>query len=288
MNDSEKRKPSGFRRILKFLLITALIIVLPYVLLLGAFWIGGMWQSHIAETVIDVKASEYIRENYPENDFVVDNAFHVFKDNCYRVKVRSSSSRDTYFELDYDDQTHELRQDSYESAVLGGYNTCQRIISEYDTLVRNALEPMPNLHRMNIDFCRYSESGSPTMSFSPTGLDRSTLVQDRDYDVAVMANDYGYLELEFHDSEENIHILQALKLLTEADRILRERGVGYYVLELTLSNGTDSDNRSRFHIYGITKEDLTCADPLARLQEKWNQQEALRQERKAQQNKADP
>lgn len=287
MRNSTKTKLSVFKIILISLLVAILVVGLPYAVILGVAWITDMRHARIAEEIIDVNASEYIEQKYPDNDFDVDKSFHVFKDNCYRVKIRSRSSQDTYFELDYDDQTYALVRDSYESAVLEGRNTYARIVDEYDTLIRDAMDSMPGVSRIWVSFCQYSENTSPGLRFSPDGLDNNTLVPDQVYNVAAMGNEYGYIEAAFLDSEENINIQRALVILTEIDRVLTENGVGYYVMEITIANGAYPDNTSEFVLYGITKEDLSCEDPLARLQEKWDAQEAKRQALKEQWNKAD-
>lgn len=210
----------------------------------------------------------------------MNRSFHVFKDNCFTVKVQSRSSIDTYFELDYDDHSYALLRDSYQSGVLEGRNTYARITNEYDALIRDATASMFGISRIEAGFRQHSENTSYRMYSSPDGLDIKTLVLDGAYDAAKMGNRYGYIVAEFLDSDENIHIRRALEILTEIDRILSEEGVGYCVMEITVVSETHPDSTRKFFIYGVTKEDLSCEDPLARLQEKWDAQEAERQARK--------
>jgi hypothetical protein len=49
---------------------------------------------------------------------------------------------------------------------------------------------------------------------------------------------------------------------------------------------TTEGETEAFEIYGITQEDLLCEDPLARLQQMWQEQEAQRQGVKAQWDKS--
>ena len=53
--------------------------------------------------------------------------------------------------------------------------------------------------------------------------------------------------------------------------------MGYYVLDVTIANGAYPDNTVEFHIFDVTKQDLSCDAPLLRLQELWDAQEANRQ-----------
>ncbi len=91
------------KQILKGLLIVVLIqLVLAAVglgLIYGWAWYHDRQDERTAREVIDPKAAAYLAEQYPGNDFEVGKAYHVFIDNCFRVKVRSQSSRDTHFWL---------------------------------------------------------------------------------------------------------------------------------------------------------------------------------------------
>ena len=99
------------------ILIVAAAFLVP-ALLIGAVWLRalGIDRRHetVAEKDIDPRAAQYIAQTYPGNDFEVSDAFHVFKDNCYRVRVTSASSRDTRFYVDFDDE-------SFQQAVVNSY-----------------------------------------------------------------------------------------------------------------------------------------------------------------------
>ena len=267
------------------IMIVAAVFLVPALLIAAVYLsILGIDRHHetIAETVIDPRAAQYIAQTYPGNDFEVSDAFHVFKDNCYRVRVTSASSRDTRFYVDFDDESFQLEYDSYERNVLSGGNTFNRIQEAYNGLITQTLQGLPGVHICRGEFCRYSETAGGTLYLSPNGLDGSTLELDRKYDVAAMGWNYGYITLTVLEEEGNINLEHAAEVLAELDRILTEAGVGYYAVDFTLASGAYPENHVEFHIYDVTWEDLNRGDSLARLKKIWDAQEAKRQELKAQ------
>ena len=267
----------AFKLVAEIIVKILLVIAIPATLILGAAWVIDLRYERIAEARIDAIASEYISLQYPGNDFNISKARHDFLDNCYRVHIQSRSSQDTRFYVDIDDQDYSVTDDTYETFVLSGANTRNRIAEDYDTLVKDALSSMPGCFNVSAGFCRYAEEfTSKDFSFSPNGLNSSDLLLDGKYDAALMGESYGSVTVQFMVPEEHVHIQEALETLLETDRILTEKGIGYYVMKVTIANGIYPENTVELNIYGITKEDLTCDDPLGRLQEIWEEQEARR------------
>lgn len=266
-----------------FLTVVVLILLTSCLLLAGILcwaWLHDLKHSDIAQDIIDPKAAEYISQTYPDNDYVLSKAYYIFKDNCYRVKVHSPSSQDTYFSLYYDYKTYELIQDSYESSVLDGFNTRNRLVNAYDQLVDDCLASATCLSRVSSDFCKYSENISHGGYFSPNGLDSQTLVVDQAYNVAELGAAYGFLEVTAVLPKEEVNIRSALTILTEIDHLLAESSIGYSIIEITIVDAEYPDTTAKFHLYDVHPEDLDRENPLAYLQELWNAQETQRQERK--------
>lgn len=270
------KKP--FLRVLFCIGAVILSIALTIGSFLGVLWgwdaIDNLHEKHIAKTVIDPKAEAYIAAQYPDNDFIVEGAYHAWYDNVYRVKVHSRSSPDTYFRLTYDSYTYELEQDSYESQVVRKWNTWDRIVKEYQELAEESLAEVRCLHNLTGDFISYSEKASLSSYSTPDGLDESTLILDHDYDVAAMGADYGYLIITVLEDEENVNIEGALEILTQIDKELTQDGVGYSFINLTLQCGEYPFIKKELRIFHITPEDLHCDDPLERLEQLWNEQES--------------
>lgn len=268
----------------RMILLVFLAAVLFVALLVGALfawtWATEQRYEAVIHDVIDPQAAAYIAQTYPGNDFIVESAYYAFKDNSYVVSVRSQSSEDTRFSIRYDYQTYEFLSDSYVSNVTGGTNTRARLLETYQQRVTDALQTLPGLRSTFVDFCRFSQQESVGLHFTPAGLDSATLTVDQPYD-ETLGSRYGYLELNILTDAQSCNLQTATELLLEADRLLTESGVGYYVLEINLEDAPWPDTTTEFTLYSVRSEDLHCPDPLARLQQMWNEQEARRQEIKA-------
>lgn len=269
------------RNIVIALVIAGIILYAPLLIyggLLGLAWLTDLTSSHVANEIIDPKAEAYISQAYPDNDFILDDAYYVFKDNCYRVNVRSRSSQDTHFSLDFDYQSYELVYDGYEISALGGANTRGRVESDYARLIDDCFSNVTSSYHVKSEFCVYSENTSVTGYFSPNGLDSKTLILDKDYDAAELGSAYGYLTLTAVLPKEEVNIHSSLDILKEVDQLLTERNIGYYLIEITIEDAAYPNTTTEFSLYGVHPEDLHREDALAYLQELWNTQEAHRQE----------
>ena len=255
--------------------------ILYFVLLVNLYGID-LYTNWTVENVVRPKAEKYIAQTYPEKDFQIVDSYHVLLDDYYVVEIQSPSSRDTHFAITYDGLIPELSYDHYESSVLSGSTIRGRLIEEYDALIQQTLGDYPGMDILNADFCVHTDHYGSSSYFSPEGLDPATLELDREYDVAAMGWDYGTLDIRLVADENAINLDGTYDTLIELDRILTEAGIGYRYIELRLFASTDPKEPIHFTIYDVTHEDLTCEDPLARLQEIWNEQEAKRQERRAQ------
>lgn len=259
-----------------------LLLGLLYGILLCWAGVTDLKNYYIARTKIDPQATAYIVQTYPDNDFVVGDAYYAFKDNCYRVKVHSPSSQDTHFYLNYDYKTYKLTKDFYESEVLSGWNTFERLEEEYAALMEEALSSITYLSYRRSNFCQYSENSYSTGGFSPEGLDMGTLILDKDYNVGALGVQYGELDVTAILPAEKVNISSALEVMREIDQQLAKGNVGYYLMKITLQDASFLDYTVQFTLYGVHPEDLHREDALTYLQELWNEQEARRQERKNQ------
>lgn len=275
------KKETGIKSIVFQLVVIPLIIGL---LLTIAFWVWCEYDAKkhqtIAREIIDPKAAEFIAQNHPGNDFIIEDAVYSFYNSQYTVSVSSPSSTDTHFAIGYHYKTLEYIWDTY-YRVTEGYTTRSRLLAEYEHRVMNCLDSLEELDTIDVRFCQYSETTSRAYGSSPAGLDPATLILDQPYDES-MGDRYGKLSLTLVVPPESGNIESALSYLLELDALLTESGAGYYVLELYLgSTPRPAILSPEFNIYGVRREDLHCEDPLSRLQQLWDKQEARRQEIKA-------
>lgn len=278
--DERKENSSVWKSILKIILA----VVLVFGLLVGVpFLVVMLWANSLdakyekMEPQVQEIAVAYIAEKYPGNDFEITNLYHNFKDNSFDVKVQSKSSADTHFTVKFADDTLEVDYDSYEFSVAKRGNTAERIVEDYETQATAVLETIPGYDWSEVSFVTYSQNTSNNLHFSPAGLDRTTLELDGEYDAAEMGWDYGWLSVYFLEEPENLNVPRVLERLRQVDEAMTKAGVGYQVVEIILITDTDLVKANTFEIYAIRREYLQSDDPLAVLQELWEEQEANRQ-----------
>ncbi len=232
----------AYRRcgLISHLLWLALLCVLIIALSVYMFVDNILGSEHEQDEVL-AKAEQYLSETYPNSDFAIEKVYHSFKDNCYYAKVKSESSADTYFKLEYDSRSLKFRFDSYERDVLSGYNTKARLDAQYDAL--------------------FDENCTANLQ-----MDTSTLTLDAEYNVAELGEKYGVLEIVVRDTEADLQT--ATRLLQELDRDLQKRKVGYHSISITIQAGEES-----FELYDVTKEQLRSENALEQLDAPWQAQE---------------
>lgn len=264
------RIPHVFLSLFTALLLSVLAVAIPF----GGFWgIQVLNQKHNesqADKIVLPKAEAYLVEQYADLDLEITDCYWSWYDNCYHVKVSSKASQDTYFTLSYSTKGKELISDNYAQKVLGRQNTLNRIQEAYTVMVEQAISRMEN-PTARICYCYLRK---------PSFEDWSELELDKTYDTAEIreiGRQYADISIELEESKDNLNLDCALEYLTELDRLLEGNGASYKVMEITLwvKEGTET---SKWNIYDITHEDLTCENPHAVLQEKWEQQETYRQE----------
>lgn len=279
----EKKEYPVWKLILQIILALMLAfgLILGVPLLVAMLWAANLDAKHEQmKPQVQELACAYISEQYPGNDFEITNLYHVFKDNSFEVKVRSRSSADTHFIVKFNDTTLEVDWDSYEDAVTNRGNTAKRIKADYEDRVKGVLKVLTGVQSVYTDYVICSGTPGYSLYDSPEGLDNRTLELDREYDTAAMGWDYGYLEVEFLESPEDLSIQRILERLWELDEAMTTAGVGYQVVKITLVSDPDWRVAEKFYIYDILREDLYSEDPLEALQELWEKQEANRQARK--------
>lgn len=213
------------KKFLKRLLIFALILAaVPALIGCQLLALEHLWPRIAAHN-----AGKYLRENFPGNDFVIERAYYDFKSSGIGVDVQSQSSRDTNFCLWYDAFGLEFRYHTYEY-VLDGTTTLRRLEEDYCSLVIDALErdDGEQLHA-HAWMDEYSKS-------APHGIDPAVLELDGEYALSQLGSRHGHVDCRVWTPMQEISYERAAEWLTEADRRLKDAGVGYALLDLTLSD----------------------------------------------------
>lgn len=271
-------------QVLGALLIGAVMLV--GVPVLGIFLWANLTDAKYErmEPQVEINAGEYLRQQYPGNDFDFTVKGHNFKDNTFDVAVQSRSSMDTHFTLKFRDDNLELGMDTYEWAVEERGNVRERIVEDYKARTKEALKNLPGVCLILPDFMVHQENSVNSLYYSPMGLDKQTLKLDGIYDAAVMGNDHGYLELWFTEEEEDMHLDRLAERFRQVDAALTQAGIGYQVMEVKLRT---QEGETKIYVFDVLREDIRSDNFPERLQQLWEAQEARRQEIQESYNRKD-
>ncbi|MEG1028183.1 MAG: DUF3139 domain-containing protein, partial [Oscillospiraceae bacterium] len=80
----------------------------------------------ISKMIVNSSAKKYIQQNYQGMDLQLEKAQYNFKDGTYWVNVKSNTSIDTHFSVDFL-WNGKVRYDNYENRVLKKGNTLYRL-----------------------------------------------------------------------------------------------------------------------------------------------------------------
>ncbi len=88
----------------------------------------SFYGNPISKAIANSKIEAYIRDTYPDIDLEVSKTVYNFKFEEYVANVQSKESVDTTFSVHWDD---EGIRDSYDSEVIGRWNTYERLQREF-------------------------------------------------------------------------------------------------------------------------------------------------------------
>ncbi|SCG99321.1 YfjL-like protein [Romboutsia sp. 1001713B170207_170306_H8] len=223
-----------------------LIIVILY-------FANGLLGNPISKTVANNVSKEYIAKNYQNMKLNLSNASYSFKTGDYYVQVKSPISKDTHFSLTIS-PLGKIIGDTYESDVLGKFNTLTRIDKIYNDKVNNVIESKEFTYKSDIYFGELSEDM----------LDRNKLELDKDYNLYELGKKAGHIVLYIQD--EDVSFKKASEILLDIKSMLDKQSVSFYSIDFTLQkprneNGELSSDDSyisveKFLYKDIYEEDL--------------------------------
>lgn len=149
------------------------------------FIANGLLGNPISKGLAQQSARKYIEKTYPDLDLEVQRVNYSFKTGTYFAYVRSQTSLDTHFDLDIS-LAGKILRDSYENHVLSGWNTWQRIDSEYRIMVDKVFmaPDFPYVSHINFGSIQTIEADREVGSLRPAyGISIEDLELDKKYDV---------------------------------------------------------------------------------------------------------
>ena len=220
----------------KWLKIGALIAALAIVVGLCLF-ANALVGNPVSKWMATRTAQKHLEEMYGDTDFVIEKVGFNFKDIDYYVHIKSPSSEDSSFSLRID-MMGNLKLDTYESRVLYGGNTAERLYREYRALVDELLDAPEYPFTSFIAFGDLKvgfqhpdvEAGVPYWPENYVILENVEL--DKKYDIRELAKTAGYLVVYVED--DVVTVERAAEVLLELKELFDLRNIPFYAIDFVL------------------------------------------------------
>lgn len=246
----------------KWLKIAALAAAL--IIIAGLCWFANALVGNpVSKWLATRTAERHLEEVYGDTDFEIERIGFNFKDTDYYAHIKSPSSADSSFSLRID-MLGNLKLDTYESRVLYGGNTQNRLYMEYRALVDEVLEapdyPFTSFIAygdLKVGFRAPDvEVGVPYWPASYVILDKVEL--DKQYDIRELAKTAGYLVIYVED--DIVTVERAAEVLLELKNVFDRKNVPFYAIDFVLEyprkeeGGTTKEGR--VNVEGFLRSDI--------------------------------
>lgn len=246
----------------KVLKIAALVLALVIVAGLCVF-ANALVGNPVSKWLATRTAKAHLEEVYGDTDFVIEKIGFNFKDTDYYAHIMSPSSEDSSFSLRIG-MWGQLLLDTYESRVLAGDNTRNRLYMEYRALVDEVLEAT------DYPFTTFIAYGDLQIGFAPADVDveedrwpghyvvLDKVELDKKYDIYELAKKAGCLVIYVEDEEVTIE--RAAEVLLELKELFDRKNVPFvsidFVLEYPRKPEGGNIKEGRINVEGFLYSDI--------------------------------
>ena len=236
----------------KWMKIAALVAAL--IIIAGLCWFANALVGNpVSKWLATRTAEKHLEEVYGDTDFEVERLGFNFKDIDYYAHIKSPSSEDSSFSLRID-MLGNLKLDTYESRVLSGNNTAQRLSAQYRALTDEVLEApdYPFTSFISYGDLQFGFSYEVGEVISPVGrIMPEELVLDKKYDIRELGAKAGHLIVYVED--DIVTVERAAEVLLELKEVFDRRNVPFYAIDFVLEYPRKPEG-------GTTKEGRVEAD----------------------------
>lgn len=121
---------------LRALGVAVIILLLMFILnIVFAFKGNPMHMGRAERNIL-----RYAGKNFDLKDFNVSECRYRFKDNRYYISFQSKSSRDTFFNIEYDVKDDKIDMSDYETRIVKRKNTIDRLTAEKIRQIRATID----------------------------------------------------------------------------------------------------------------------------------------------------
>ena len=226
-------------------------IVLLIALIAALIWFGNVMMGNAVSHALASKAAKvFLSDRFSGTDYEMERITYSFKDGRYHAFMVSPTSIDGDFSVCFS-LLGEYCYDTYDS-VLDGWNTAQRLESEYrkltDTILNDPALPYDNTQIYSIMFGRLEIY--PKEAFEdPNATDvpeYSILLEDLElnkiYDIKELGAKAGHLIL--YVDNEVISVEEAARIMLDFRSMFDKADIPFYAMDFVLRHPRTEDGQS--------------------------------------------
>lgn len=222
---------------------------------------NGLLGNPVSKALAERAALKHIEKTYPDLNLQLEKVNYSFKTGGYYALIKSPTSIDTHFSTDIS-LAGKILRDSYETDVLSGWNTYQRIDSEYRIMTDKIFEAPDYPYISHIDFgsLKMKEVDREVESSGPDyGISIEDLELDKKYDVKELAKTTGHITV--YIQKEEVTVEKAGEVLLDLKEIFDMADVPFYSINFVLQkprsdDGTPNEDKTELRVNDFLYSDI--------------------------------
>ena len=227
------------------------IIILLIALAAGLLWFGSaMFGNPVSHALATRAAKAFLSDRFSDADYQMERITYSFKDGWYHAFMTSPTSIDGDFSVSFT-MLGEYCYDTYDS-VLDGFNTAQRLNSEYrkltDTILNDPALPYDNSQDYSIMFGRleiYPREAldDPNVTDVPAyAIVQDNLELNKIYDIKELGEQAGHLIL--YVDNDAISVEEAARIILDFRYMFDDADIPFYAMDFVLRQPCTEDGKS--------------------------------------------
>ena len=225
--------------------------ILLFGVIAGLLWFCNVMLGNPVSHALAAKAAKvFLADQFSGTDYQIERITYSFKDGAYHAFIASPTSIDGDFSVSFT-MLGKYRWDSYAS-VLDGFNTAQRLNSEYrkltDTVLNDPSLPYDNTQIYSIMFGEleiYPREAfeDPNVTDVPEyALIQEDLEINGIYDVKELGAKAGHLVL--YVDNETVSVEETARIILDFKTRFDEAGIPFYAMDFVLRHPRTEDGNS--------------------------------------------
>ncbi|MBR6531793.1 MAG: hypothetical protein IKT61_04765 [Clostridia bacterium] len=190
----------------------------------------------VSEFLLKQNAKEYLAENWPDSEYIIESVGYDFKTSNYYAEVSLPGSMDNNFTI-YGGFNGKISFDTYEDSVVKRRNTAGRIGDEYRETVDKVFDGGTFGYTSDISFgdIEFADSDyAEDESVPDYAIYTETLIPDAEYDVYDMGRKAGCLTVYVYDDDVSVEKLA--EVLLELKVVMDNEHVGFRAVNCVLEH----------------------------------------------------